>query len=107
MGAVSSCYTKCANCFVQLFLCFVLTIPLCHRTRILHIDPMWVTAGELADSMKPGAELSNTVAEIGITVLKKCCVDKKVIFPWVITSQLLNGNFDSKLVKLYLRTDVL
>ncbi|KAM0906696.1 hypothetical protein ACQ4PT_016611 [Festuca glaucescens] len=50
-------------------------------SRILQIDPMWVTTGELADSMKPNGLLSNTVCDIGVAVLQHTCPDNKLSFP--------------------------
>ncbi|KAM0825095.1 hypothetical protein ACQ4PT_069768 [Festuca glaucescens] len=49
-------------------------------SRILQIDPMWVTTGELADSMKPNGLLSNTVCDIGVAVLQHTCPDNKLSF---------------------------
>ena len=74
-------------------------------TRILQIDPMWVTTGELAASMKPDGKLSNTVAEIGISVLQRCCADSKIIFPWIVTSYLLDRKFHTNVLKNYFRRD--
>ena len=66
---------------------------------------MWVTTGELADCMSPGCELSNTVAKIGISVLKKSCGDNKVIFPWIVTKHLQEGKFNSNVIKMNFRRD--
>ena len=67
---------------------------------------MWVTAGELADSVKPDGELSNTVVEIGVYVLQQSCRDNsKVIFPWIATSYLLDHNFHSNVLKKHFRKD--
>ena len=74
-------------------------------TRILHIDPMWVTTGELAGSMKPGGKLSNTVAEIGISVLRDSCPDSKIIFPWIVTSYLIDRKFHTNVLKNFFRRD--
>ena len=75
-------------------------------TRILHIDPMWVTTGELADSMKPGGELSNTVVDIGISVLRECSGEKKVIFPYIVTAYLLERKFNTNVLKKHFRRDI-
>ncbi|KAM0825630.1 hypothetical protein ACQ4PT_069427 [Festuca glaucescens] len=42
---------------------------------------MWVTTGELADSMKPNRLLSNTVCDICVAVLQHTCPDNKLSFP--------------------------
>ena len=66
---------------------------------------MWVTAGELAGSVRPEGLLSNTVVEIGVSVLQQSCGDKKVIFPWIATSYLLDRNFNSNVLKKHFRRD--
>ena len=67
---------------------------------------MWVTTSELADSVKPDGELSNTVVEIGVYVLQQSCRDNsKVIFPWIATSYLLDHNFHSNVLKKHFRKD--
>ena len=66
---------------------------------------MWVTAGDLADSVMPTGELSNTVAEIGISVLQEGCDSKKIIFPGILTVHLLEHNFKSRVVQNNFRRD--
>ena len=66
---------------------------------------MWVTTGELAGSMKPGGKLSNTVAEIGIAVLRESCPDNKIIFPWIVTSYLIDKKFHTNVLKNSFRRD--
>ena len=66
---------------------------------------MWVSTGELAGSMKLGGKLSNTVAEIGISVLRDSCPDSKIIFPWIVTSYLLDRKFHTNVLKNFFRRD--
>jgi hypothetical protein len=44
------------------------------------IEPMWVNTGKLASSFMADGELSNTVCDIGISVLQDTCPTNKVIF---------------------------
>ena len=66
---------------------------------------MWVTAGELAESMMPGGEISGTVADIGISVLRENMGEKKVIFPFIVTAYLLDRKFESNVLKKHFRKD--
>lgn len=68
---------------------------------------MWCTTGELADSMKPNGELSNTVCDIGVAVLQHTCPDNKVIFPFIITKYLLDQKFSASVVRMHFRKDQL
>jgi hypothetical protein len=65
-----------------------------------------VNTGELAGSVMPHGELSNTVCDIGISVLQESCPPNKVIFPYLVTRNLLDGNFKTNLVRRYFRRDV-
>ena len=71
----------------------------------LQISPMWVTTGDLADSIMPAGELSNTVVEIGISVLQESCDTKKIIFPYILTEHLLQHKFESRVVQQNFRRD--
>ena len=66
---------------------------------------MWVTTGELAESMMPGGELSATVADIGISVLREKMGEKKVIFPFIVMAYLLDRKFTSNVLKKHFRKD--
>ncbi|KAM0875219.1 hypothetical protein ACQ4PT_036911 [Festuca glaucescens] len=74
-------------------------------SRILHIEPMWVNTGELAGSMKPGGELSNTVCDIAISVMQYSCLDKKGHFPHIVTKYLLDRKFDARILRKHFRKD--
>ncbi|KAM0861889.1 hypothetical protein ACQ4PT_045604 [Festuca glaucescens] len=74
-------------------------------SRILHIEPMWVNTSELAGSMKPSGELSNTVCDIAISVLQDSCSDKKVIFPHIVMKYLLDHKFDARILCKHFRKD--
>ncbi|KAM0904107.1 hypothetical protein ACQ4PT_018221 [Festuca glaucescens] len=66
---------------------------------------MWVNTWELADCVKPGEELSNTICDIAISVLQESCPEKKVIFPYIVTKYLMEHKFNSKIVQNYFRKD--
>jgi hypothetical protein len=55
------------------------------------IEPVWVNTGELASSVMPDGELSNTVCDIGISVLQDTFPPNKVIFPYLVTKYLMEG----------------
>ncbi|KAM0874591.1 hypothetical protein ACQ4PT_037302 [Festuca glaucescens] len=80
-------------------------IPVTYYSRILQIDPMWVTTSELADSMKPNGLLSNTVCDIGVAILQHTCPDNKVIFPFIITKYLMDHKFNASAVRRHFRKD--
>ena len=66
---------------------------------------MWVTTGDLAESMKPGGQLSASVADIGINVLRDSCEPNKVIFPFIVTAYLLQRKFSTNALKNHFRKD--
>ena len=55
--------------------------------------------------MKPRAELSNTVAEIGICYLQDFVSSNKIVFPWILSVYLLSRKFDKKVVQKHFRRD--
>jgi hypothetical protein len=69
------------------------------------IEPMWVNTGELASSFMADGELSNTVCDIGISVSQDTCPTNKVIFPYLVTKYLMEGNLNSNLVRRSFRGD--
>jgi hypothetical protein len=69
------------------------------------IEPIWVNTGELASSFMSDGELSNTVCDIGISVLQDTCPTNKDIFPYLVTKYLMKGNFNSNLVRRSFRRD--
>jgi hypothetical protein len=69
------------------------------------IEPMWVNTGELASSVMPDGELSNTVCDIRMSVLQDTCPPNKVICPYLMTKYLMEGNFKSNLVRRSFRRD--
>jgi hypothetical protein len=69
------------------------------------IEPMWVNTCELASSFMADGELSNTVCDIGISVLQDTCPTNEVIFPYLVTKYLMEGNFNSNLVRRSFRRD--
>ena len=70
-----------------------------HSIYAVEIAGMWVSFGELADTVMPDGHLSNTCAEIGIRCLSTMCSPKKTIFPWVLSVYLLQHNFSSPFVR--------
>ena len=74
-------------------------------SMILSIDPMWVYAYDLGDSVRPDGELSNNMCDLAIYVLQDTCPPNKVIFPHLVTKYLLEGNFNATLVKRAFRRD--
>ena len=88
-----------ASCWVTLRFLFSI------NTRILDIEHMWVTTGNLAESMKPGGQLSASVADIGINVLRDSCEPNKVIFPFIVTAYLLQRKFNTIALKNHFRKD--
>jgi hypothetical protein len=69
------------------------------------IEPIWVNTGELASSFMPDRELSNTICDTGISVLQDTYPPNKVIFPYLVTKYLMEGNFNSNLVRRSFRRD--
>jgi hypothetical protein len=74
-------------------------------SQIMIIEPMWVNTSELASSFMPDGELSNTVCDIGISILQDTCPNNKVIFPYLVTKYLMEGNFNSNMVRRSFRRD--
>ena len=76
-----------------------------YSSMILSIDPMWVYAYDVAESVRPEGELSNNMCDLAISVLQDSCPPNKVIFPHLVTKYLLEGNFNATLVKRAFRRD--
>ena len=99
------CFFMHMHCALTEFCIFYELFFLFCSITFLQISPMWVTTKDLAESVMPSGKLSNSVAEIGISVLQDSCQNKKINFPWILTVKLLEKNFDSRIVQQHFRRD--
>jgi len=68
---------------------------------------MWVNTEELAGSVMPGGQLSNTMCDIAISVMQDTCPKNKVIFPYIVTRYLMERKFNCRLLLTHFRKDAL
>ena len=66
---------------------------------------MWVYTHDLVDSVRPDGELSNNMCDLAISVLQDTCPPNKVIFSYLVTKYLMEGNFKATLVQRAFRRD--
>ncbi|XP_071680291.1 putative ubiquitin-like-specific protease 1B [Lolium perenne] len=68
-----------------------------NKEIVIDLDDIYVSLGDLAESVRPRNKLYNTVAEIGINIIKRENQNpKKVIIPLRIASYLIEGRDNLK-----------
>jgi hypothetical protein len=92
-------------CLLIIYFCILFFVFWLGSSQIMIIETIWVNTDELVSSFMLDGELSNTVCDIGISVLQDTCPTNKVIFPYLVTKYLMEGNFNSNLVRRSFRRD--